>query len=236
VVAGSEAISTNTFGGNRLKLRAYGLQDRVSELNVAGIRVAREVAGDAVFVVGSLGPTGEFLEPLGDLSFEEAADVFREQAQAIADADADCILLETFADLEELKAGLAGALTTALPCLCTMPFDTNGRTMMGVSPVQAARDLTNAGASGVGANCGVGPAETLDVMQQMRGATDAVLVAQPNAGIPHIDLGRTVYDSTPSEMASYAVGLVRAGVRILGACCGSTPEHISAIREAVKAA
>lgn len=233
IQAGSEMISTNTFGANRLKLALFGLQDRVCELNKFGIQAAREAANDRVFVAGSIGPTGKFLEPLGDLTEEEAIEVFAEQAMAMAEAGADVILMETFADLTELKAALKGSLQTGLPCLCTMPFDTNGRTMMGVSPEEAAHVLTAMGASGVGANCGVGPKETLEVIKQIRAATDSIVVAQPNAGVPRIVDGVTVYDSTPEEMALFAAEAANIGVNIIGACCGSTPEHIRAMAAAL---
>ncbi|MDI6827414.1 MAG: homocysteine S-methyltransferase family protein [Armatimonadota bacterium] len=234
VEAGSQLISTNTFGANRLKLELFGLQDRVQELNKLGIQAAREAAGDKVFVAGSIGPSGKFLEPLGDLTAEEATDVFAEQAIAMAEAGADVILMETFADLTELKAALNGSLKSGLPCFCTMPFDTNGRTMMGVSPQDAAVVLTGVGAAGVGANCGVGPEETLDIIKQIRETTNAIVIAQPNAGAPRIVGGVAVYDSTPEEMASFAKEAARIGVNIIGACCGSTPEHIWAMAKALE--
>jgi len=231
IEAGARIISTNTFGGSRLKLESYGIGDRARELNSAGVAIARQAAGDDNFVAASVGPTGKFLEPLGDLTFEEAADIFAEQALAQAAAGADAILMETFSAIEEAKAALAGALRTGLPCLCTMAFDTGGRTMMGVDPVAAAQELSKAGAAGVGANCGVGPAEMLEVVRRMRDATDVIVVAQPNAGLPKIVEGQTVYDSTPAEMGYYAVQFAKLGVNIIGACCGSTPEHIRAMAE-----
>lgn len=234
IEAGSRVIGTNTFGGNRPKLDAYGLGDRVRELNYAGVALAREAAGPDNFVAASIGPTGKFLEPLGDMTFDEAADIYAEQAQAQADAGADAILMETFSDLEETKAALAGAMRTGLPCFCTMTFDTGGRTMMGVDPITAAIELTNAGASGVGANCGLGPAETLEIISKMRGATSKLIIAQPNAGVPQIVGEQTVYNSTPEEMASFAIQFARVGVNIIGGCCGSTPDHIRAIAAAVK--
>ena len=229
IQAGSRIIGTNTFGGNKFKLEAYGLGDRVYELNFAGVAIAREAAGPEDFIAASIGPTGKFIEPLGDLTFDEAADVFEEQAQAQAEAGADVILMETFSDLPETQAALAGAMKTGLPCFCTMPFETGGRTMMGVDPVTAALELPKAGASGVGANCGLGPAETLEIIRKMRESTSVLVIAQPNAGLPKIMDGKTVYDSTPEEMADYAVKFAELGVNIIGGCCGTTPDHIRAM-------
>jgi len=233
IAAGSEVISTNTFGCNRIKLRTYGLENRAVEINSASVRIAKGVAGEQAYVMGSIGPTGHFLEPYGDLTFDDAISVFHEQALAMAQAGADVILLETFSDILEVKAGLAAALKTGIPCFCTMAFDSSGRTMMGVSPARAATELTEAGATGVGANCGTGPTEMLDIVRQMRAVTKAILIAQPNAGVPRIDKGQVIYDVSPEEMAEYAQKFVDAGVNIIGACCGSTPEHIKAIRKAL---
>ena len=234
--AGSCMISTNTFGGSRLKLESYGLAVRVRELNRAGSAIAREVAGSDHFVAGSVGPTGKFLEPLGELAFDEAAKAFEQQCSALAEGGADVILLETFSDLEEARAAVTGALRSGLPVFCTMAFDTGGRTMMGVDPRSAALRLTELGAFGVGANCGVGPRETLDIVRQIRAATEGIVIAQPNAGLPRVVEGRTVYDSTPEEMAKYAVEFANLGVNVIGGCCGSTPDHIRAMGAALRGA
>lgn len=227
--AGSKIISTNTFGANRFKLDSYNIADRVYELNFSGVSIARKAAGSENFVAGSIGPTGKFLEPLGELTFLDAVSIFEEQAHAQAEAGADVILVETFSDLEEAKAAVTGALRTGLPCFCTMPFDTGGRTMMGVDPVTAADELIKVGAAGVGANCGIGPSETVEIMRLMRETSDATIIAQPNAGLPKVVEGRTIYESSPEEMADFAVKFAEIGVNIIGGCCGTTPDHIRAM-------
>ncbi len=231
IAAGSRIICTNTFGGTRIKLAAYGLEDRVGELNSAGVALAREIAGDDHFVAASIGPTGQFLEPLGDLSFDDAVAVFAEQAAAQASGGADAILMETFSDLEELKAALVGAKTTGLPCFCTMAFDTGGRTMMGVDPVKAAVELAEAGADAVGANCGIGPDGMMEVIRRMREATDILIMAQPNAGLPRVVEGNVIFDATPDDLAEFAAQSAALGVNIIGGCCGSTPDHIRAMAQ-----
>lgn len=235
VEAGSQIISTNTFGGTRIKLAAYGLEDRVVELNAAGAALAREIAGTDRFVAASIGPTGKFLEPLGDLSVHDAVQVFAEQAAACASGGADALLMETFSDLDELKAALEGAKRTGLPCFCTMAFDTAGRTMMGVDPVAAACELSALGAASVGGNCGIGPDGMLDVVRKMREATDTPIVAQPNAGLPRVVEGRTIFDATPDDLGEFALECARIGVNIIGGCCGTTPDHIRAMAERLAA-
>lgn len=234
VDAGSQLISTNTFGGTRTKLASYGLESRAAELNAAGVSLAREAAGTQRFVMASLGPTGKFLEPLGDLSFDEASDAFAEAARAQASGGADAILLETFSDLKELTAALDGARRTGLPCLCTMAFDTGGRTMMGISPLAAAIELTSAGADAVGANCGVGPQGILQVIAEIRASTDIPVIAQPNAGLPKVVDGKVIYDATPVDLADFATESARLGVNVIGACCGSTPDHIREMRKRLR--
>lgn len=235
LAAGANIIETNSFGGNLPKMTKAGIPEQVEAVNRAAARIAREAAGDNLFVAGCIGPLGEFLEPLGELTKEGAVAIFRQQAEALAEGGVDFFIVETMYDLSEATAAVEGAAATGLPVLCTMTFDTNGRTMMGVRPGQALTDLRSAGAFAVGANCGVGPEETLRAIQEMhRMAPGTWLVAQPNAGIPATEGGKTVYSVGAAEMASWAGRFLEAGVKILGSCCGSTPEYTRAIVDAVR--
>ncbi len=236
VDAGSQIIETNTFGGTRYRLALHNLQDRVYELNYAGASLAREVAGDDIFVAGSMGPTGELMQPMGELTYEAAIDAFAEQAKALADGGVDLFLIETMSDLNEVKAAVEGCQrVSALPIAATMTFDTNYHTMMGVSPAQAMRELAAMGVKIIGANCGNGPDEIRRVIREMLAVRpEGVYVyAQSNAGLPHYNHGHIHYDGTPEVMADLALELAGLGVDIIGACCGSTPEHIRAMNEAL---
>jgi 5-methyltetrahydrofolate--homocysteine methyltransferase len=235
VDAGSDLILTNTFGSNRLRLEGQGLHDQVREVNMAAAQLAREAAGERVMVVGDLGPTGHMFAPFGDLSHEDAVSIYKEQASILVEAGVDGLLIETMSDLNEAKAAVEGArMATSLPVMVTMSFDTHGRTMMGVKPEDAASELWAMGADAVGANCGRTLSENLDAIQKMREILpDAVLIAKPNAGLPRVDDEDVVYDVTPQVMADYARQFAALGVRIIGGCCGSTPEHIKAIARAL---
>lgn len=236
VEAGSDAIETNSFGGTRIKLAKSGFGDRVEELNVLAAQLARQAGGDQVIVAGSVGPIGEFLEPVGDISVDEAVASFKEQMQALAKGGVDVILIETMSDLGETKAALRAAReATDLPVICTMTFETNFRTMTGVTAAKAAQSLKEYGAGIIGVNCGFGPKEMETILREMKEAyPEATLMAQPNAGIPQLEGDRVVYPSSPEEMAEYARRYVQLGVKIVGACCGSTPDHIRAIADAVR--
>jgi 5-methyltetrahydrofolate--homocysteine methyltransferase len=236
IEAGAQLILTNTFGGSRPRLEKAGLGDKVQEINRAAARLAKEVAGEQALVLGDIGPSGEMMAPLGTLTVEEARRAFAEQAAALAEGGADAILVETMSDLGEARAAVEGAReATALPILCTMSFDTHGRTMMGVRPEQAVAELWPLGLAAVGANCGRTLSENLEAIRAMRQALpEAVLMAKPNAGLPHLDGGDLVYDVTPEVMAEYAVRFAEQGVKILGGCCGSTPAHIAAIAAALR--
>ena len=234
--AGSQIVLTSTFGGTRARLKAAGLEVQAAEINCRAAELARRAAGADRYVAGDVGPTGEMMVPLGPLTYEAAVELFAEQAQALAAGGADCIYVETMSDLNEAKAAVEGARQGCdLPVFCTFSFDTHGRTSMGVSPTQAAQAMADLGVLAIGANCGHAPEEVLDILPQMRqAAPDAFLIAKPNAGLPRLVKRQVVYDATPERMAELALRYVELGARIVGTCCGSSPAHIAAVREAVK--
>ena len=236
--AGARILTTNTFGGTRPRLAMHGLEDRVHELNQAAATIARSVADEhGALVAGDLGPTGELLEPLGTMSPADAQEIFAEQLRGLRDGGIDVVLVETMSDLAEVEAALAAAreVVPDLPVLATLSFDTNLRTMMGVRPGDAVTALAAAGADAVGANCGRGPEEMESIAAQLVEARPEglLLVAQSNAGLPQVVGDHFEYDKTPADMAEHARTLHTLGIDLVGACCGSTPEHIAAIRDAV---
>lgn len=241
IQAGAQIILTNSFGGTRLRLGMHGLAERAAELNRAAARLARAEADavpQPVIVAGSIGPTGQMLAPMGTLPPEEAAAAFAEQAEALVAGGADVLWIETMSDLEEVRAAVAGCRRAApeVPVVATMTFDTRGRTMMGTTPEQAATALSELGVVALGANCGKGPDELEAAIGRMQGAGPGVpLVAKANAGAPRLEGGVAVYDATPDVMAAYALRVRALGAGIIGACCGSTPEHIRAIAGALAA-
>lgn len=232
--AGAQIATANTFGGTRM--RAAGLAGRVAELTLAGLALAREVVGERAWVAADISPTGHLLEPLGDLSVAGAEEIFAEQMDAVAQSDADLIMIETFTDLEEALCAVRMAKAhTTLPVFCSFAFNPKGRTMMGLRPAVAAESLQEAGADAVGANCGDGPAAILAALQGMQGATTLPLIAQANAGIPRAEgEGQTVWDVTPEQLAEHARAFQSLGARIIGGCCGTTPAHIAAIAQALR--
>jgi methionine synthase I (cobalamin-dependent) len=237
--AGSRILLTNTFGGTRFRFASHGAEDRVVELNQAAARILREVvreSGIQAIVAGDLGPTGKLLVPVGDLEFEEAVDAFEEQANGLIQGGVDLVWIETMADLEEVRAAVEGIrrISGEIPIIATMSFDTHGHTVMGVSPEVAATNLESYGVTAFGGNCGTGPDELIMVIKQMRAAAPgAVLVSKANAGAPRFVSGKTTYDAGPPTMAQYALNAREAGAQVIGACCGSTPEHIRAMAEAL---
>jgi len=235
VEAGSQTILTTTFGGTRARLKAAGLDVQVAEINRRAAELARQAAGDDVYVAGDIGPTGEMMVPIGPLTYETAAELFAEQARALAAGGVDFIYIETMSDLKEAKAAIEGARQGCdLPVFCTFSFDTHGHTSMGVSPAQAAQAMAALGVPATGANCGHAPEEVLDFLPQMReAAPDAYLIAKPNAGVPRMVKRQVIYDATPEKMAGLARRYVELDARIVGACCGSSPAHIAAIAAAI---
>jgi 5-methyltetrahydrofolate--homocysteine methyltransferase len=239
VAAGAQIILTNSFGGNPFRLQLHNLQDRIHELNVAAAQLARaeaEAGSQTVVVAGSMGPSGEILAPLGSLRFDEARHGFAQQAAALAEGGVDVLWIETMSDLNEVRAAVEGARSvSSVPLVTTMTFDTNGRTMMGVTSEQALESLRQFELLALGGNCGNGPAEIEDVIGAMHAVDPSlVLVAKSNAGIPELVDGEIVYSGTPGVMARYAVRVRDLGARIIGACCGSTPAHIAAMGEALE--
>ena len=236
--AGARILTTNTFGGTRPRLQMHGLEDRVHELNEAAARIARSVADEhGILVAGDLGPTGELLEPLGTMTPDEAEEIFAEQLRGLRDGGIDVVLVETMSDVAEVEAAVRAARSVVpdLPIIATMSFDTNLRTMMGVRPGDAVTALAAVGVDAVGANCGRGPEEMEQIAAQMAEARPegVLLVAQSNAGLPQVVGDHFEYDRSPADLATHALTLRDLGVDLVGACCGSTPDHIAAIRTAV---
>jgi 5-methyltetrahydrofolate--homocysteine methyltransferase len=243
LAAGAQVLLTNTFGGNRLRLELHGRQDRVDQLNRTAAVLARvevDAADHPAIVAGDIGPSGQLMTAIGGtLTPEIAREVFAEQARALAAGGADVIWIETMSDVAETVAAIRGAKDAApdLPVIATMSFDTRGRTMMGVTPEQAAAAMLEAGAAAIGGNCGNGPEELVPVIERMRAAyPDAILVAKGNVGMPQLVGMAVEYETTPSTMAEFARKFRDAGANVIGACCGSTPPHLQAMAEAIRRA
>jgi homocysteine S-methyltransferase len=236
--AGAELLETNTFGANAFKLGAHGLDGEVEAINATGVRLAREaieVAGRPGWVAGSIGPLGRQMAPIGSLPESAAGEVFAAQARALATAGADLMILETFSDLNEMCAAVrAVQAVSALPIIAQMTFAQDSRTLLGYTPEEIVARLEEMGVAVIGANCSVGPQGIVDVMERMAAVSRTPLSAMPNAGLPAYVGGRFAYVSSPGYMAEHAAALVDAGVSIVGGCCGTTPEHIAAIRDAVR--
>jgi 5-methyltetrahydrofolate--homocysteine methyltransferase len=239
VEAGSDCLLTNTFGGSRIMLNRHGNADKVVEVNQAGVAIARQAG--ARFVIGDIGPFGGLMEPYGDFTEQQVREAFNEQAKALVDAGADAIIIETQTSLEELGLGIEAARLAGAPCVIgSMAYDvtldgSTFRTMMGVDPEHAAEFMEERGADIAALNCGTGMdmGRALTARQRYRAATGLPVMVQPNAGQPKLIDMKVVYDETPEQMVAGVVPLLEAGVNILGACCGSTPDHIRAFRVAM---
>src|SRR5882724_13044699 len=234
--AGADVIETNTFGANRIRLAPFGLADRLHEINAQGATIARHAARDSAYVAGAIGPLGVRIEPWGKTGVDEAREYFREQAQALADGGVDLFILETFRDLSEIGAAIDAVRSVSdRPIVAQMTTEEDGNTLDGTPPERFTPDLEARGATIIGLNCAVGPAPMLDTIERMAAVTTRWLSAQPNAGQPRDVEGRNIYLCSPEYMASYARRFVLHNVRLVGGCCGTTPEHIKQIKAAVRA-
>jgi 5-methyltetrahydrofolate--homocysteine methyltransferase len=237
--AGAQVLLTNTFGGSRHRLALHNVQDQVEQANHAAAVILRNVVdqnGKDLIVAGDIGPSGEVLAPYGELAFQDAKDGFTEQAASLVAGGVDLIWIETMSDLEEVRAAVEGTreISDDIPIVTTMTFDTHGRTMMGVTPEKAFETLSSFNVVALGGNCGNGPEEIIEVITKMNSLNqDTPLVAKANAGIPELVQGKAVYRASSATMADYAIKSYQAGARIIGGCCGSTPEHITAITGAL---
>ena len=234
--AGADVIETNTFGANRIKLGTFGLADRTHAINLQGARIARHAAREHVYVAGAIGPLGIRIEPWGKTGVDEAEEYFREQAKALLEGGVDLFVLETFRDVNEIGAAIrAVRALTDLPIVAQVTTEEDGNTLDGVAPETFVPELEHLGATIVGVNCSVGPAAMLETIERMAQVATVKLAAQPNAGRPRDVEGRNIYLCSPEYMASYARRFINSGVRLVGGCCGTTPEHIRHIKTAVRA-
>jgi len=236
VRAGADIVETNTFGANRIKLGSFGLAERLRAINEQGAKIARHAAREQAYVAGAIGPLGIRIEPWGKTGVDEAREYFREQAQALVDGGVDLFILETFRDLNEIGAAIdAVRSVSALPIVAQMTTEEDGNTLDGTPPERFTPELERRGATVIGVNCAVGPAPMLDTIERMAAVTKRRLSAQPNAGQPRDVEGRNIYLCSPEYMASYARRFIMHNVRMVGGCCGTTPEHIRQIKAAVRA-
>ncbi|HXP16138.1 MAG TPA: bifunctional homocysteine S-methyltransferase/methylenetetrahydrofolate reductase [Terriglobales bacterium] len=236
--AGAEIIETNTFGGNSFRLARHGMESRVSEINLTGARIAKDAAKSFdVWVAGSVGPLGVRIEPLGKTSFDEARAAFREQITALVEGGVDLLMLETFGYVEELHQAILAArdVNPKIPVVANVTIDEDGNCLDGSTPESFTPRIESWGADVIGCNCSVGPVAMLDVIERVRVLTSLPLAAQPNAGMPRSVEGRNIYLCSPEYMASYARKFVAAGVRLVGGCCGTTPDHIRVMKSALRA-
>ncbi len=230
--AGSDVIQTNTFPGNRVQLHKYSVDDKTAEINYWGARLAREEAGDRAYVSASIGPTGILMEPAGELGFDKAHEIYKEQVKAVTDGGADVINFETFTDLAELRIALLAAKeASSLPVICSLAFENNGRTLMGTDPAVAVTVLRSLGADLVGTNCSFGPEQLVGIAKTMYEAGGGYLSVKPNAGLPQVVGDKVSYSETAAHFAELASEFAKYGARLIGGCCGSTPEFIRALKD-----
>src|SRR6266849_5265026 len=237
VKAGAEILETNTFGGNRMRLAAFGLTEKLGAINRAGVKIARDAARDAAFVAGAMGPLGTNIEPLGPTSFDEARSVFREQAECLVEAGVDLLVLETFYNLDELREAIFAAREVAGPEMVIVgqvTIDDFGNLRSGADTKTFTRRLDEWPVDVIGANCSAGPKVMLETIQKMMRFSTKPMSAMPNAGHPQRVEGRSIYLCSPEYMSQYARRFLWAGVKIVGGCCGTTPEHIKLIRSEVR--
>jgi 5-methyltetrahydrofolate--homocysteine methyltransferase len=225
--AGSDVVYTCTFGGNRIKLEEFGLGSRTPELNRALARLSREAASSGCLVAGDLASTGRFIKPLGDMAFEECVNIYKEQVRGLLEGGVDLFVIETMLDLQEARAALLAVRESCeLPVCVSMSFDESKRTLTGTDPVTALITLQSLGADVVGCNCSTGPAQMVEIIAMMKPYAGVPLMAKPNAGLPRLINGRTVFDMGAEEFGSHVKSLAEAGANLLGGCCGTTPEYI----------
>lgn len=232
--AGADVIQTNTFQGNRIKLEEYSLGDKTYEFNYESTRLAKEVMGKDGFVAASIGPLGILFEPSGTMTFDQAYETFKEQVKAVADGGADIINFETFTDIAEMRAALFAAKeNTNLPVICSIAFEANGRTLMGTDPYTAGVILKSSGADMIGTNCSLGPEHLMDIVKKMYEVGGICISVKPNAGLPELVNGQVIYKEPAEKFAELAKEFVKYGTRLIGGCCGTTPEFIQAIKSGI---
>ncbi|CAN5380118.1 bifunctional homocysteine S-methyltransferase/methylenetetrahydrofolate reductase [soil metagenome] len=236
VKAGADIIETNTFGATRHRLKQYSLEGKLREINIAGVKLAREAAGENAFVAGAVGPLDLRIEPYGPTSFDEAKEMFKEQISALLEGDVDLFVLETFSDLSEIQQAIKAVKELCdLPIFAQMTIATTGKTVFGATPEIITQRLEEYGADVIGLNCGVGPTHILTALEQMRSVSNIKLAAQPNAGLPRDVQGRQFYMCSPEYMSKFAKRFIKAGATFIGGCCGTTPQHIKLISDSVRA-
>ena len=231
VDAGCDIVYAPTFGGNRIKLAEYGLEDKLAEINTKLVQLSQKAVGDKALVAGDLTMTGKQLYPVGTMQFEELVDVYKEQIKVLSEAGCDLLVVETMMSLQETRAAVIAAKETCdLPVIATLSFESDGKTLYGTDAVTAALVLEGLGVDAVGVNCSTGPEQMVQLVADMRRHIAIPVIAKPNAGMPSLDEnGKTIYAMSPEEFAKKSLALIEAGAGILGGCCGTTPEHIKAL-------